>query len=177
MSELSESIRVSFDNVLKIYEQVASLILDVDDLMQRRGYRNLGGSGIESPYSKRLDYPRWWLCGSAVRHYVSEMKIDIARSIGVFFVDARMQTIEPLVVMAVLKGEVEESTEEVDPTWMLWDAWNKQIPDQSLNKDHIFKNFKKIQQGKIKAILLEEVKDHDSLESLVIEPLLSMDWK
>lgn len=177
MSELSESIKVSFENVLKIYEQTASLFLDADDLMQRRGYRNLGGSGIESPFSKRLDYPRWWLCGSAVRHYVSEMKIDIARSIGVFFVDARMQTIEPLVIMAVVKGEVAESTEEVDPTWMLWDAWNKQIPDQSLNEDHVFKNFKKVEQGKMRALLLENIEDHEGLKKLVIDPLLSMDWK
>ncbi len=177
MTELSENIKTSFANIQSIYEQIANLFSDVDDLMQQRGYRNMGRASVEAPFSKSLNYPRWWLVGSASRYYILDTQPEIARSIGIFFLDGQMQPIDPIVLMGVLKGKIDEENEEVDPFWVLWDAWNKELSDHSLVNEHTFKDFKKIQQGKLLAIPLEEIKDHESLEKMVIEPLLEMDWK
>lgn len=177
MGEVSENIKATFANMVQIYEETASLFLDVDDLMARNGHRVIKGSAIESAYSKSLNYPRWWVTHAGARYYVSEEDPWVARSIGVFFLDSRLEPTDPIIVLATMRGIAEEEEDEINPSWVLWDAWTKGVTDHSIEEEHTFGNIKKVERGKIIAIPLEKVADRESLEMLIVNPLLEMDWK
>lgn len=176
MSEISLNIRSTFANMIKIYEETARLLLDADDLMNRNGHRSLKGSGIESPYSKSLSYPRWWLTFSAVRYYVSEDDPRDARALGVFFFNSRLEPIEPIAVCGLLRGKDDDAEPEINPAWVLWDAWTKNVSDQTLGEDHEFEDVKGVAKGRLRAIPLEELKDVEALEEKLIQPLLELSW-
>ena len=177
MGEISENIKATFSNIIRIYEETASLFLDVDDLMVRNGFRLAKGTGIESAHSRSLNYPRWWMAFAGARYYISEADPMVAKSMGVIFLDSRMEPMDPVIVFATMKGSSEDSEEEVNPSGVLHEAWMKGIKDQSMEADHPFAKTRDVEQGKIKGILLEKVTDRSSLEELVINPLLEMDWK
>ena len=177
MGEISENVKATFANLIQIYEQTANLFLDVDDLMIRNGHRVLKGSAIESAYSRSLNSPRWWVTFSGVRYYVSDADPMVARAVGVFFLDSRLDPINPIFVISAMRGNADEEGDEVNPSWVLWDAWNTGVSDHSLEEEHSFGTVKKIDRGKIVAIPLEKVADRASLEMLVVNPLLEMDWK
>ena len=177
MGEISDNIKATFSNMVRIYEEMASLLLDADDLMTRNGYRPLKGSAIESAYSKSLNHPRWWMTLSGARYYVSDEDPMVAKAIGFFFFNSRLEPIDPVIVFSTMCGSEEGSEGEVNPSWVLWEAWTKGVSDQALDKEHTFTNIKSIRQGKISGVLLENVVDQTSLELLVINPLLSMSWK
>lgn len=176
MSEISQNISDTFGNMIKIYEETARLLLDADDLMTRNGHHASRGMGIESPYSKSLTYPRWWLTFSAVRYYISEDEPRDARGVGVFFFNSRLDPIEPIIVFGLLRGKDDDTEPEINPSWVLWDAWSKSVNDQTLGVVHEFHNVKGVTKGRLKAILLEEVTDVESLEQKVIQPMLEMTW-
>jgi hypothetical protein len=175
MSEISENIRKTFSNMVKIYEETARFFLDADDIMIRNGHHILKGSALESESSRSLNFPRWWLMFSGIRYYVADDDPDIARAIGIFFYDANHDPIDPVVGFGVFK-RVEHIDEEpeVNPFGALWDAWYKLGFDQSLNQEFKVEAVRKIDKGKMLGILLEEVADFEALEGMVIAPLLEM---
>ncbi len=178
MSEISENIRSTFTNMVKIYEETARFFLDADDLMTRNGYRVLKGSALESETSRSLNHPRWWLMFSGVRYYIPEENPEVARAIGVYFYDSRHEPIEPIVVLGTFAREEMDGDEgEINPFGVLGDAWNKANPDQGLDKDHQVGEVRNIRQGKVRGMLLEDVPDFETLESKVINPLLGMHWE
>lgn len=178
MSEISENIRATVVNMVRIYEETARFFLDADDLMTRNGHHVLRGSALESESSKSLHYPRWWLLFFGVRYYIPEEDPNVARAIGVFFYDARHEPMEPIVVIGTFVGlDDEDDVEQANPYGVLWEAWNKSIPDQTLGKDHKAGKIQKMRQGIIRGMLLEQVSDYEALESRVINPLLEMHWE
>ena len=178
MSETSDNIRATVTNMVKIYEETARFFLDADDLMGRNSHRVLKGSRLESELSRSLNYPRWWLMFSGVRYYIPDEDPSVARAIGVFFYDSRHEPIEPIIVMGMfIRIDSEDAEPEINPFGVLWEAWNKAISDQTLDKDHNVGEVRNIGQGKVRGMLLEEVSDFEALESKVINPLLEMQWE
>ena len=177
MGELSENIKATFSNLLQIYEETADMFLDADDLMIRNGHRVLKGSALESGTSKSLDSPRWWATFSGVRYYVPDDDPLIAKSIGVFFMDSRLEPMDPIIVYSCMHAVDDEDEDEISPYWVIWDAWFKNLSDRSLDVDHTFPSLRKVAGGKIRALLLEEINDRQQLEDLVISQLLGMDWR
>lgn len=178
MSEISENIRATVVNMVRIYEETARFFLDADDLMTRNGHRVLKGSALESESSKSLHYPRWWLMFYGIRYYIPEQDPNVARAIGVFFYDSRHEPIDPIIVTGVFVGsDLEGDEAEVTPYFVLWEAWNKAVSDQTLGKVYEVGEVRKVRKGKVRAMLLEEVSDFEALESKLINPLLEMHWE
>jgi hypothetical protein len=72
MTSLAEDIQNTFSNVLKIYEDVSSMLQDADALIQKAGYRCLHGNSIGTESSKHIGYPRWWVYPYISRYYISD---------------------------------------------------------------------------------------------------------
>jgi hypothetical protein len=177
MGEVSENIKASFANILHIYEETASLFLDADDLMERNGYKSLRGAALEAGLSRSLDYPNWWALFSGVRYYISEDDPWVAKSIAVFFLDARQEAMDPIIVFSSMRGKRDEDEDQVNPSWVLRDAWTDGIQDQTVGVEHTFENIRKVERGKLTSLYLEEIVDRTTLELAVINPLLELDWK
>ena len=176
MAEAGSIMKSTIENILRLYEDSASLLLDADELMSRSGYSSLKGTGVECGSSRMLSSPRWWLMQQATRYYVSPQDPSVAKAIGVVYLDGNLRAIEPQLVLATMKGKSHESESEVDPSWVLWDAW-KSLADVSPNVLHSFGEVKAISTGKILCLPLDSVTGAQALEELAIKPLIEMNWE
>lgn len=176
MSEISDNIKTTFENILKIYNETASLILDADELMDRSGYTPLRGAWMETEYSRSLEYPNFWLAQAAGRYYKYEKDPKIAKAIGVLFLDGNLDVTDPIIVSTSLKCRFDEE-DGISPYINLRKTWFLQLGERSLGENHEFGEINLIERGKIRGILLENVTNHETLEKLVVEPLLAMDLK
>lgn len=174
MSEIAENIKKTFENILKIYEETASLILDTDVIMDRYEYMPFRGSWMEVEYSRSLEYPRYWFAQAVVRYYKSEKDSKLANAVGVLFLDGNMDAIEPIVASASMRCKLNEEG-EISPFGVLRNAWFFQAGNRSLGEPHEFGEIKEVEKGKIRGIALEEVKNHEDLEKLIVEPLIAME--
>ena len=114
---------------------------------------------------------------ACARYFISDEDPLVAKAIGVFLVDSRREPIYPIIVFASMHGSVDEVEEEINPAGVLWDAWTKGISDQTIGIEHQFTNVRKVKQGKIMAIPMEEIEDYAALEEKVINAVLAMDLK
>lgn len=175
MSELSENLKATVENMVKFYEELARLFLDADDLMIRNAHRVLKGSALESESCRSLNYPRWWLMFGGIRYYIPDADPHLGRAIGVFVYNSRHEPTEPVLVLGAFRGDPDEvSGEEINPAGALWDAWNKMIPEQTLGLDHAVGAVRDVSRGIVHGMLLEEVTDFEALETKVVNVLLGM---
>jgi hypothetical protein len=175
MSELSNNMRATVSNMVRIYEELTRLFLDADDLMTRNGHRVLRGSALEAELSRSLNFPRWWLMFAGSRYYIPEDDPQLARAIGVFLYDARHEPIDPILVLGAFRGaEAEDIAEEINPAGVLWEAWNKGTADRTLGRDLEVGAVRAVSRGIVRGVLLEEIGDFQALEELVISPLLEL---
>lgn len=155
----------------------ADLFLDADDIMMRNGHRILKGSALESGTSKSLDSPRSWTTFAGVRYYIPDNDPFVAKSIGVFFMNSRLEPIDPIIVYACMHATEDEEESEINPSWVSWDAWFKTLFDQTLEVDHTFPSLRNVLGGKIRCLLLEKIGNREQLGEMVINPLLEMGWR
>lgn len=175
MTDLSENIKCSLENVIQVYEAVASLFGDSDELMKEEGFQCRLGNSIGTEQSKSLLRPARWLTPYASRYYDSHSKSE-KRGICIQMLDLDTEKpIKPIVLM----GSFWQSKKGKPnlPYSALWEAWSlvKDEHEQDKGKDIPFFGLRDIFYGKIRAIDLASVKTQAALKRNVIKPLIDMD--
>jgi len=171
--DTSEAMKNSFANVLLVYRELANLYTDADDLMEKNGWRSMRGP-VEFEQSRQLVYSNYWLAQYTVKSYISENDASHCKVIGCFFVNDQYKPIDPILVLASMHGELDESAGEFQPFGKLKAAWWGGKPKSEVGEVYKIEASDQIQTGEMKSVLLADVTDYEKLETLVIDQLLQL---
>jgi hypothetical protein len=174
MSEISENITATFSNVIQIYEETASMLQDLDALMEQHGYRCFHGSAFGSEQSRQINYPKHWLIPFMSRYYANEETPMEFKGVSIFYLDATQTPIVPIIVYGCFLSEGSEVSERKYWYAMLKDAWFKHVDQRVFDEEIQVTGLDGIQNAIIRALLLEEIQDIESLEAKIVGPLLSI---
>ncbi len=177
MSELSDNIKVTFQNLITIYNETSSLLQDADSMLEKVGYHcthsNRNTIGTERSY--HISYPEWWITPYACRFYATQENPDEYKAIGVFFADTDCIPIQPIVLIGCFKMKKNEQ-DDILPFyyWHFKEAWFHLVSTQRIEEDLDVPEKWTFSGGKVRAVLLENVDNQEKLEKRVIEPLIAM---
>lgn len=177
MSELSDNIKTTFQNLITIYRETSNLLQDAGSMLERLGYHcihsNTNTIGTERSY--QINLPQWWMTPYACRFYATGESPAEYKAIGVFFVDTECTPIQPVVVTGCFKMKKNEEGETLPLyPWHFKEAWFHLVSTESTQEDLDVPEHWTFNGGKIRAVLLENVNDQETLEQNVVEPLIAM---
>ena len=112
MSELSDNIQTTFNNMIAIYQESANLLLDASSILEKSGYQCLHGNTLGTEQSKNINNPKWWITPYISRYFTAQENPDEMKVIGIFFVDRDYVPIEPIIIISCFKMQRKESEEE-----------------------------------------------------------------
>jgi hypothetical protein len=173
MSKQSENIKATFKNIITIYNTTASLLLDVGSLLEKNGYTCLHGNTLGTEQSKDINWPSYWITPYASRYFAATEKSEEIKAVGLFFVDASHDPIDPIILIASFKPLHDKTKYYYGK---LRDMWFSLVEDKVIgkvidlpeNKSHNFAI------AKIKAIALGNITNQKTLEENIVKPLLVM---
>lgn len=172
MSEFNLNVRQTFDNLLKIYQDIAILFQDADALLEQAGYLCFHGNEMIVENSRSLGHPEWWFYQYMLRGYARADNAMDMKTIGVFFFNKRQKPVNPFIlygsyILASPSGERHRSK-----VVALREIWFKSNPEMTLDRRYPIGGSHGIDHGFVQGIALERVKDVNALRELVIESLL-----
>lgn len=176
MSEVSTQIRLTFQNVIKVYQEISSMLQDADLMMDKGGVPCLHSKVVGAEQSKSMTMPQAWMPPFAARYYGNEQDVCLLRVIVVLLLNKNYDPIEPLVVFGCLRLREAEEGKRPDYWYgYIKEAWFSWLTEQKTGEYLSVNNPKwNVVGGKVYALPLEEVKDQDTLREKVVEPLLMM---
>ena len=174
MSETSENITATFNNVIQIYEETASLLQDLDALMEQHGYRCFHGSGFGSEQSRQINYPKHWLIPFMSRYYANEETPMDIKGVSIFYLDSSQTPIIPIIVYGGFLSEGSDVSERKYWYAMLKDAWFKLTDHKVFEEEIEVAGLEGIENSIIRALPLGEIHDVELLEAKIVDPLLSI---
>ena len=115
---LSENVKTSFDNIVKIYEESSILLGDLVAELEKKGLKKIKGNEMSSYMSKLIDSPKYWFVRYAVLFFKAKDQQDNYRllSITVCYVDHVFKAIEPYLIVGV--GETPNFDVSKDYWWL-----------------------------------------------------------
>ena len=172
---LFRSIKITFQNILTIYEETSSLILDASSYIEKQGFQTLHGNTLGTEQSKDINSPKWWITPYGARYFVSKEHPEIIKGLAVVFVDIDYNPIDPLIIIGRFKMKKNEK-DGVLPYdyWYLRNAWFHLGQNRKLDIDLEIKEKYNYDEANIRAILLEKVKDQKSLQTKIIDPFFNL---
>ncbi len=175
MTEIADRIKITFDNVIKVYEESASLLQDADSLMANAGYRCIHGNTVGTEQSKDINSPEWWLAPYVSRYYRSEDNPLDLKGLGIVFVDLNFKGVDPVVVLGCFRMKQDAEGEPVGYRyWYLRSAWLFMVPTREMGKVMAISEKWGFDKGVVQAVPLDGIHDLASLQSRAIDPLLAM---
>jgi hypothetical protein len=175
MSELSDNIQTTFNNMIAIYQESANLLLDASSILEKSGYQCLHGNTLGTEQSKNINNPKWWITPYISRYFAAQENPDEMKVIGIFFVDRDYVPIGPIILISCFKMQRKESEEEYAYNyWYLKEIWFSLIKERQLGVDLDFGKYRNIASGKVRGVPLVEVNNQETLKKYVVEPLISM---
>ncbi len=175
MSELTNDIRITFENIMKVYQASSSLLLDTDSLMEEKGYTCVHGNYLGTEQSKNINLPNNWIPPFCSRHYVNIQDPEKIKTIGIFYVDKAKIPIDPLIITAIFQMDKDKDA-KVLPYYYgyLKEAWFSLAEEKKLDSVIDISGGWNFIKGKVRAVSLDVVDDQASLKTKVIQPLLNM---
>jgi len=175
MSDLSDSIKTTFKNLITIYQETANLLEDASSILEKSGYRCVHGNTVGTEQSKNINTPSWWITPYASRYFATQENPAEIKALGVFFVDKNYTPIEPLVLIGCFRMKKNEKDEFSQVYYSaLKEAWFSLVPKRKMRTDLNFKGKSNFDSGKIRAVPLDDINDQKTLEKNVIVPLLDI---
>jgi hypothetical protein len=171
---VSESIQISFQNLITIYQETASLLQDAESLLELAGYSCPHGTTLGTIQSKGINNPTGWIVPFASRYFTRKDKPLELKAIGIFFVNPAFEPIEPLILSACFRMKSDFNPQKDYEYWYLKNAWFYRTEEEKINTLLPFEGEKTHLGGEILAVRLADVTDQSTLEELVVAPLLSM---
>jgi hypothetical protein len=175
MSDISEQIKTTFQNIITIYEETSSLLLDASSNIEKQGFQVLHGNTLGTEQSKDINSPKWWITPYGARYFAIKEYPEIIKGLAVVFVDIDQSPIEPIIIIGSFKMKKDEE-DEVLPFYYYYlrRAWFDLGQNRKLNVDLEIEGKWNYHEGSIRSVLLEKVKDQKSLQAEIIEPFLRL---
>ena len=100
---LSENVKISFDNIIKVYEESSLLLKDLVAELEKIGFEKVKGNEISAYVSKHIDKPHNWLAGYAALSFKNKAEPDSKRPlfVTVIYFDLVPKAVEPYLIMGV----------------------------------------------------------------------------
>jgi hypothetical protein len=177
MSNLAETIKISYENILKVYKEVANMLQDADNLMEMEGYSIIGGNSINASISRSILYPTYWLYPYVSRFYmIEEVPLEL-KALSVNFIDHNRKPVSPIVLVGLFQYLAKDDGTANYHWETLQEAWFINIEDQVMEKNHnTAGGLEDVVKGIIRATNIELIQNPKDLEDYVINPLLSMEF-
>ena len=83
--EKEKNLKNAFDYIKTFYREVAQMLEDIQELMDKEGWSSLGDSTVTADLSKSLDNPDYWLSYYLYRNFSSEEESNYKKGILIFF--------------------------------------------------------------------------------------------
>ena len=173
MKDKENNLIDAFQYIKTFYREVAQMLEDIQELMDKEGWSYMGDSTVTADLSKSLDNPDLWLSYYLYRNFINDEEGNYNKGILVFF-DIENNDFP----ISIVYGNVNISDQEYGKwdMWYLWDD-NKDklesltgeiIPVKTEHKG------KKID-GKLIAIPLTMINTKECLEEKVVDKLLNLE--
>ncbi|GAI07086.1 unnamed protein product [marine sediment metagenome] len=174
INNLETQIKITFENLIKIYSESSKLLLDASALLDKEGFYCPHGNTLGTNQSKNINNPADWITPYGARYFISDDHPKVLLGISIIFIGPRNHPVEPLVVFG--KFEMKEEIKSNYEYYYLRHCWYHLCDSQELNKIHeiaaspdwYFKSVKLI--GK----KLMEIENLDSIKKIIIDPLVDL---
>lgn len=101
---LSENVKTSFDNVVKIYEESSLLLKDLDAELEKLGFGKIKGNEISTSTSKHIDRPRDWLPRYATLFFEAKAEPNSKRLLSATVMYFDLELFKPCLIMGVVEN-------------------------------------------------------------------------
>ena len=175
MNEQTNQFIITFENIITIYKETASILNDAEALLEEKNFSCSHGNTGGTEQSKRMDLPQRWVTPYIARYFINDNNPFKKYSMGIFFLDKSFSPIEPLIICAIFnikKNENEDPIEKYD-YWYLKEAWYTIAKGDKCEKVYDFGDCWNAESGKIFARKLLDVKGQTEIQETV-ERLLSL---
>lgn len=173
MENKEENLRKAFHYIKTFYREVAQMLEDVEELMDKEKWESIGGSGITDNLSYSLDLPDRWMFQYIYRSFINKQTPNCMKGILVFF-DVENNEFPTSIVC----GKVNISDKEHDK-WLVWRLWNQNKEKlKNLSGEEVELNGKSDEKeikGKLFAIPLTKIKSKEDLKEKVVDKLLNLE--
>lgn len=175
MSTLSQDIQISFSNVLKVYEDISTLLQDADAFMEKAGYKCLHSNYIGTESSKHIASPRYWVYPYVCRYYTSAAEPAIIKAIGVILLNPDRSATLPVILIGTFISTGNPSKDSKFHYYYLSNAWFRISAEREFNHAYQVAGLDYLETGVIKAFPIDAVSDNETLKEKILQPLLAMD--
>lgn len=172
---LAQQIKLTFENLIKIYSESSQLLQDASALLEEKGYNCLHGNTLGTEQSKNINFPARWLTPYGARYFKSDEESKNLLGIGIIYIGRNNTPILPLLLIGVF---IMKPGKEMNYAyWFLRHTWyhlqdkyelGEQYKIDTGLEDYDFKSA--IIMGKD----LTDVKNPNDIEKEIIQPLMSM---
>ena len=174
MNDTSVEIKNTFTNLVKIYSETSSLLLDADTYLEEYGFTCAHSNNtLATEQSKHINLPSRWITYHAGRYFNSESHDKILLGLSVFYLNARQQPIEPILVFGVFDMKLNEDGDQLGYAyWYIKEAWFNFKNEFEFNTKYEIKEKLNFDSVTLMAIKLTDIKSQEGLKNNVISPLI-----
>ena len=101
---LSENVKTSFDNIVKVYEESSLLLKDLDAELEKIGFGKIKGNEISTYISKHVDKPRDWLFRYATLFFEATAEPNSERLLSATVMYFDLEPFNPCLIMGVVEN-------------------------------------------------------------------------
>ena len=171
---LSEQIKLTFENVQKIYGETSKLLLDTSALIEGDDYYCDHGNTLGAQHSKHIEDPDSWITPYAARYFVSRKDLLLQIGVAVVFLGRNHQPVEPIVLYGVTryiqgKGRVTYN--------VLRHIWYNLLPGQEFGKEYLVTSGLEsinLQSAIVVGKDVTLIKNVEDANSEIVKPLLDL---
>ena len=173
MTNKEKNLINAFQYIKMFYREVAQMLEDIQELMDKEGWTSMGGSAVTADLSKSLDNPDIWIPYYLYKNFTNDEEGNYKKGILVFF-DIENNKFP----ISIVYGNVNISDQKHD-RWDIWRLWyNNKDKLKDLTGEIILVkteyNGKKID-GKLIAIPLTMISTKECLKEKVVDKLLNLE--
>ena len=163
----------AFQYIKTFYREVAQMLKDIQELMDKEGWSSVGGSAVTEGLSKSLDNPEIWMPYYLYNNFINDEERNYEKGILVFF-DIENNKFP----ISIVYGNVNIFDPKHD-RWDLWRLWYdnkdklKNLTGEiiSVKTEYNGKNIG----GKLIAIPLTMISTKECLKEKVVDKLLNLE--
>jgi len=171
MNEKTENLERAFEYIRTFYREVARMLSDVIDLMNKNGWEASPGT-ITSDLSYSLDHPDQWMWNYAYKNFSSNEVDSHIKGIVVFFNEYYNE-----LPISIVCGKLNQPRETFDKWGIYWLATRSREQIESLSGEVLplsTEHEGKILEGDIFAISLSEIKSIEDVKDKIVKKLLEL---
>ena len=179
-TNLEDQIRISFENIIKVYTESSMLLLDASQIILKdKDYKDLAyicphGNTLGTNQSKNINYPADWITPYGARYFSSEKYPKTLLGICIIYIGPENTPVNPIIVYG--KFNMKENIRDNYEYNYLRHSWYHLIKNRDLEIPHsvvptpdlFFKS------GIIVGVALTKLKNLKCVKDEIVSPLMNL---